>query len=89
MSTRLLHDELPKARKAHRCIWCGEAIEAGEIYRRQRVIFDNQPQSNAWHTDCFDSVDHLDMDEGFSPYDNERPKRLPDNESAQRLEVPK
>lgn len=73
--TTLLTHELRKARKPHRCIWCGHPIAIGDTYRYQTVVFECAVQSNKYHTDCFDSIDWRDVDEGFMPYDNERPPK--------------
>jgi len=73
MSVTLLADELPKARKPHRCCWCGQQINAGEVYRRQRTIFDGALQSNAWHPECFDAAEYCDLEDGFTLYEGERP----------------
>ena len=69
----IIADETRKARKAHLCIWCGQQIKAGEAYRRQRLVFQGDIQSNSWHPECFDSVDWQEYEDGFSPYEGERP----------------
>lgn len=73
MSDAILATEHPKARKAHRCIWCGGSIAAGETYTRQQLVWEGTPQSNKYHADCFDSIDWTDCDGGFTPYEGERP----------------
>lgn len=81
---RLISDEVRTARKPHRCIWCGQPISAGEQYRYQRLIFDGEPNSNHWHPECFDAVDWSsgDYEDGFTPYEGERPSRTAVNEGA-------
>ena len=73
--TLLEHREVKAAKKAHRCIWCGEAINVGEPYLYERSIFDGNPQSHHWHGECSeDSVTHFANDgPEFIPYENERP----------------
>ena len=65
-----------KARKAHRCIWCGQAIKPGEHYIDERSLYDGRIQRHRWHPECKDAADEYYRDfneEEFSPYDNERP----------------
>lgn len=68
----LLCDQTRTARKHHLCIWCGEAINPGEQYRYQRIIFDREPQSNSWHPECFSASSQDDLLDGFEPYVQER-----------------
>lgn len=65
-----------KARRPHRCIWCGESIEVGSTYSYQTGVMDGRWQSNHWHPECVNaclSDPYYDRDEGFTPHDNERP----------------
>ena len=74
----ILREGKVKARKAHRCHWCGEEIPAGEIYYRYEGRFDDRWQSTPMHLDCYaDSLEDpgLTYDGYFTPYENERPKR--------------
>ncbi len=60
------------ARKQHKCIWCGEKIEPGFEYMRQRSVFDGVFQNHAWHPECNDDF----IEEGdteFTAYSAERP----------------
>ena len=69
-----------KARKAHRCIWCGQTIKPGEHYIDERSVYDGAIQRHRWHLECKDAADEYFRDfheEEFSPYDNERPKTTP------------
>ena len=64
-----------KARRAHRCIWCGEHIQVGEMYFYQSGRFNDDFQSNHWHHECWDAAaqDEDAFRDGFSPHENERP----------------
>lgn len=77
MSYTLISCEMRKARKPHRCIWCGEAIAVGDSYEYERSIFDGKPQSHHWHPECLKAMHSEAADEGgsleFMPHDNERP----------------
>jgi hypothetical protein len=42
----------PKARKMHRCVWCGEQIDPGETYVLNKGVYDNRMQSTKWHAEC-------------------------------------
>ena len=82
MSYTLLSETKPKARKQHRCIWCGEKILIGETYRREKSVYDGSFQDHKWHLECDNvSADYFSNgEEEFDPYDNERPiKRMNDN----------
>ena len=70
----VLTDKDTVARKAHKCIWCGEQIDRGTTYRRQTGKFDGDFQSNAWHLDCLDVVDEVleYADDSFEPYTYQR-----------------
>lgn len=76
MSYTLLRESFLVARKPHRCIWCGEWIETGEKYRRERSVYDGSMQDHKWHLDCdkgFKVELDAGMDQKFIPYSNERP----------------
>jgi hypothetical protein len=64
------------ARKAHKCIWCGQQIEAGQPYTYERSIFEGDPQSHHWHPECLSAMRaEMDAEDGefeFNPYYNER-----------------
>lgn len=66
-----------RARKAHRCTWCSEAIEHGATYEHQRVHYDGVWQENRMHPECWDAAvaEFLNYrDTEFTPYSNERPQ---------------
>lgn len=77
MSYALLSErKITAARKAHRCIWCGQTINAGEPYTYERSVYDGAMQSHHWHPECLTAC-HDEMresrDEEFLPYENARP----------------
>lgn len=49
----------PKARKAHVCYWCGEAINIGERYSQWTWIEDSVDRVRT-HNECKDAWDSLD-----------------------------
>ena len=74
MSYSLIRESYPVARKPHKCIWCGQAIEAGAEYIDERSVYDGNMQNFAWHPECRrDSMVHFQYEEEFEPYENARP----------------
>lgn len=75
---RQLDQSEPIARKQHRCIWCGEMIESGERYRREKSAYYGALQNHAWHLECakdrYAGLEHGDDNE-FTPYSADRPKK--------------
>lgn len=77
MSYTLLSQTYPKARKVHRCIWCGQKIDKGETYVNEHSVFDGEMQNHHWHHECLDYAKEIN-DEAvweFSPYENARPEK--------------
>jgi hypothetical protein len=77
MSYTHLSDSSPTSRKRHRCIWCGQFIEAGDRYERTASIYDGEFQSDAWHPECRAAMlDEMHASPGgdfeFFPHENER-----------------
>lgn len=77
MSVEIISSGQAKAKKRHRCTWCGEWIEPGESYTKEFVKVDGDPSWNKLHPECDEAVDDLASSEGgtctYTPYDNERP----------------
>lgn len=75
MSYDLLSMTHPVARKAHRCIWCGQEIPKGMQYTSERSVFDGEMQNHHWHNECLaDAHANNDTEWEFMSYSNERPK---------------
>ena len=64
--------ERRKARKKHRCTYCGEAILAGEEYVYQSGVYDGAWYTNKMHPECFADMCETNCS-AFMPYSNERP----------------
>lgn len=63
-----------KARKPHRCTWCGEEIAPSTNYWRwYSVNEDGCGSTSKMHDECFDAVKQDDEREYF-PFENERPR---------------
>lgn len=65
-----------KAKKRHRCLYCGQSIEIGELYSRETGIFEDDFQNFALHLECL--AEHHenskeDNDYTIYPYDSPRP----------------
>lgn len=77
MSYTLLKATKRQAQKAHRCIWCGHAIESGSTYIDERSVYNGELQRHKWHPECLDACQDEASEYGygfeFSPFDNERP----------------
>jgi hypothetical protein len=77
MSVEIITTEKRKARKRHRCTWCGEWIGIGETYTHERVRVDGDMGVNKLHAECDEALSELAAYEGgtctYTPYDNERP----------------
>lgn len=69
----------PRARKQHRCEWCGEPIPVGEKHTQYVGKWEGEFQNWRMHNECFDSADKEDRQDGFSPFENERPAREEDS----------
>jgi hypothetical protein len=78
MSFTLIGESKQRARKAHRCSWCGQPIPVGEVYLRTRFVFEGYPGSNRFHLECDKAAadDYAECGEGFMPYENQRPAKL-------------
>ena len=70
----LIRETWPKARKPHRCIWCGQIIPIGEQHCHEVSRYDDF-QDYRWHRECRDEATTLFArgDIEFIPYENERP----------------
>lgn len=70
---------LQKARKEHRCIYCGGPILAKEQYRQQTGFYDDEPYRNRYHLECFTDCEETCNKYGeweFTPYCANYPLRI-------------
>jgi len=76
-----------KARKGHRCSWCGEPINPGEEYTRWRYYGDDGVGTVKMHPEC-EAAQQREVDQGgeneFTPYEQERGRSTYETEEAQR-----
>ena len=80
MAYELISDTRPKAKKAHKCAWCGEEIPVGEIHRHEVSKYCGDFQNHRWHLECDEAAKKSfdeSFDEEFELYGNERPNRNP------------
>jgi len=69
----------PKARKEHRCIYCGGPIVVGEQYTQQTGYYDGEAYTNRYHAECFDDCAEEFRQSGdweFTPHSAEYPDRV-------------
>jgi hypothetical protein len=66
--------ETRKARRPHRCTYCGEAIPVGTQYEHQTGVYDGRWFTNKMHSECFEDMCETNCS-AFMPYSNERPVR--------------
>lgn len=50
--TRTFRNSYPKAKKQHKCDYCGEIIEIGEVYSYWVGTFEGYFQANKMHLEC-------------------------------------
>lgn len=67
--------EKRKARKLHRCTYCGENISNGETYTFQKGNWDGRWFESKMHSECFDDLCE-NGDGEYSLYSNERPQMV-------------
>jgi hypothetical protein len=64
-----------KARKQHKCEWCGEPIEIGSPCEHFVGTWHNEFQDWRMHPECYVNASKADsLTDGVAPYENERPK---------------
>ena len=81
MSFHLFSSDGRKARKQHRCIWCGQAISPGDTYVDERSVYDGSFQNHRWHPECKEYANEDMLDGGdceFLAWSNDRPPAIPD-----------
>lgn len=65
--------ETVKARKAHKCTYCGEWIKPGELYDTWKSV-DDSWFTNKMHPECNEEVSEDGYFE-YTPFCNERPDK--------------
>ena len=68
--------EQRRARKAHRCTYCGEAINKGDAYEFQKGNYDGAWFESKMHPECFDDMCE-NGDGEYTLYSNDRPEPPP------------
>ena len=53
-----------KAAKRHRCDWCWQFVEPGELYRRYRLWDGGEASTVKMHTECHDAMQADALAEG-------------------------
>lgn len=69
-------NERRKARKAHKCTNCGQAIELGEKYVHWKSVEDGEGWfTSKMHRECYDDLNYWDGGGSwdYQPYAGERP----------------
>jgi len=67
----------PKARKIHKCVWCGEPILIGEQHHKWVGIFEGDFNNWRMHDECWDAADRersedYHSDGSFEPHEHKR-----------------
>lgn len=72
-----IYNSKPKARKQHRCIWCGEAITVGEVHEKQVLKHIGDLHCNRFHMECSGPCSSYcsGADGEFMPYEGIRGKK--------------
>ena len=80
MTYHLFEEKTVKSAKRHRCIWCGERIEIGQTYTREKSTYDGHFQDHKWHPECLEDARAgwaAGDDCEFVPHQAERPLKVP------------
>jgi len=60
-----LRSTTPKARKNHKCMFCGDEIKVGERYERTTCVFEGILYDWVTHCECSEVASLLDMYDGY------------------------
>lgn len=74
---RMLTDrKIAKTKKAHRCLWCNEMIDAGSPSQYQCWIYEGDFTNGHFHQECFEALKDSDFGYGdeWLCYDQQRGK---------------
>ena len=61
-----------KTRKCHPCCWCGEMIPKGALAQARSYIWEDGPQSDWMHIECYEAMSTLptaETSDGWLPGD--------------------
>ena len=64
MAFTLLSKPTRRAGKGHKCIWCPEPINPGELYVDESVVSDGEFQNHKYHPECKTACNLLASEEG-------------------------
>lgn len=71
MEYRELSNKEVKVRKPHKCGWCAERIETGERAQARSYIWEDGPQSDRMHPECYAAMlsypEPSDLWDGWMP----------------------
>jgi hypothetical protein len=75
---------IKKTRSAHRCLWCGDAIEIGQSAHCAAWVFDGDFQHGHFHPECWAALGRSeDAEDGWTGY--EQPRGVALNEYGEPL----
>ena len=67
----------PKAQRCYTCEWCGETIQVLEKHVHFVGTWEGEWQNWRMHDECHEAAaDSDEMQDGFSPYEHERPLKV-------------
>ena len=88
MSYEHIRDDIRKARKTHRCVWCGEEIKPGEKYHDRAYTFEGDFRADKMHLECMKACGESDdIGDGFEEYQQIRGKTLEESINIKDQEV--
>lgn len=80
-----------KCRKEHKCVWCGERIDAGELADRCVCSEDSRIYSVHSHQECVDAMNLAIRDEKCDPENidwGSQPRGMTEEESDKEDKTP-
>lgn len=81
MSYEHIRENVRKARKLHRCVWCSEEIRPGEKYHDRAYKFEGYFCYDKMHSECMAACKNsYDIGDGFEAHQQIRGKTLEESE---------